>query len=71
MEPLEKQLKEAIDNSKMSQSELAELSGVSQGQISYFLTEGEKHRSLTLESASKIAETLKLKLKPIRKKKVR
>lgn len=69
MEPLEKQLKEAIDNSEMSQSELAELSGVSQGQISYFLTEGKKHRSLTLESASAIAEVLNLELKPKKEKK--
>lgn len=68
MEPLEKQLKEAIINSEMSQSELAEKSKVSQGQISYFITEGAKHRSLTLESASKIAEVLKLELRPKKKR---
>ena len=64
MEILEKQLRDAIINSGMSQSELAKLSGVNQGQISYFLTDGKKHRGLTLKSASKIAEALKLELKP-------
>ncbi len=63
VERLEKQLKEAILNSGMSQSELADKSGVNQGQISYFLAEGNKHRGLTLKSASKIAKVLKLELK--------
>ena len=63
METLEKQLKEAILKSGLSQSELADKSGVNQAQISRFLAEGKGHRSLTLESASKIADALKLELK--------
>ncbi|MHC5121837.1 MAG: helix-turn-helix domain-containing protein [Planctomycetota bacterium] len=61
MTDLETQLKEAIKASGMNQPQLAELSGVDQGQISRFI-KGE--RSLTLKSASKIAEALKLELKP-------
>ena len=66
MEALEKQLKEAIINSGLSQSELARKANINQAQISYFLSEDEeKHRSLTLKLASKIAEVLKLELKRI------
>ena len=61
MADLETQLKEAIKASGMNQPQLAELSGVNQGQISRFVND---ERTLTLESASKIAEVLKLELKP-------
>ena len=61
MKDLETQLKEAIEASGLNQPQLAELSGVDQGQISRFIR-GE--RTLTLESASKIAKALKLELKP-------
>ena len=69
MEKFEEQLKEAIINSGMSQSELAELSGVTQGQLSHFLADGESHRGLAMSSASKIAEVLGLELRPIKKRK--
>ena len=63
LEMLERQLKQAILKSDMSQSELADKSGVQQGQISYFLSDDDKkHRTMTLKSASKIAEVLKLEL---------
>jgi len=64
MERLEEQLREAIIDSGLSQSRLAELSGISQTQISRFIR---NERTLTLESASKIAEVLELELKPKRK----
>ena len=65
MTDLEAQLKEAIEASGLNQPRLAELSGVDQGQISRFMR-GE--RTLTLESASKIATVLNLKLKRIGRK---
>ena len=63
VETLEKKLKEAIIKSGLTQSELADMSGVTQAQISRFLDEGEGHRGLRLDSASKIAEVLNLELK--------
>lgn len=53
-------LKDAIEQSGYSQNQLSELSGVNRAQINRFVS-GE--RTLTLESAEKIAEALKLELK--------
>ena len=53
-------LREAIEESGYTKTQLAELSGVDKGQISRFVNE---ERTLTLESAEKIAKVLKLELK--------
>ena len=53
-------LRKAIEDSGMSQNQLSELSGVHRAQINRFVS-GE--RTLTLESAEKIAKVLKLELK--------
>ena len=58
-------LREAIKGSGLNITRLAELSGVDKGQISRFVNE---ERTLTLESAEKIAKVLKLELKPKKKK---
>ena len=58
-------LREAIDKSELNKTQLAELSGVDKGQISRFVNE---ERTLTLESAEKIAEVLKLELKSVKRK---
>jgi len=52
-------LKQAIEKSEHTQSKIGELSGINKGQISRFMRD---ERTLTLESAAKIAETLKLEL---------
>jgi len=59
-------LRKAIEDSGYSQNQLSKLSGVNRAQINRFV-KGE--RTLTLESAEKIAKVLKLELKP--KKKVK
>ena len=53
-------LREAIKGSGLNKTQLGELSGVDKGQISRFVN---KERTLTLESAEKIAKVLKLELK--------
>ena len=58
-------LREAIKDSDLNITQLADLSKVDKGQISRFVN-GE--RTLTLESAEKIAKALKWELKPITKK---
>jgi hypothetical protein len=58
---LEQQMREAISGSGMSCYQISKTAGVSEGQLSLFMNE---KRSLTLKSASKIAEVLKLELKP-------
>ena len=58
---LEYQLRKAILESGFTQNRLSELSGVNRAQINRFV-KGE--RTLTLESAEKIAKVLELELKP-------
>ena len=55
-------LKQAILKSEMSRYELANISKVSEAVLSRFLS-GE--RGITLETAGKIAKTLKLQLTPV------
>jgi len=55
------ELRKAIVKSGYTQNQLSELSGVNRAQINRFV-KGE--RTLTLESAEKIAKVLKLELKP-------
>ena len=54
------ELRKAIIDSGYTQNQLSELSGVHRAQINRFV-KGE--RTLTLESAERIAEVLKLELK--------
>ena len=54
-------LREAIKDSGLNITQLGELSGVDKGQISRFVNE---ERTLTLESAEKLAKVLGLELKP-------
>lgn len=58
------ELRKAIVESGYTQNQLSELSGVNRSQINRFVS-GE--RTLTLESAEKIAKVLKLELRPKRK----
>ena len=60
-EQLADSLRKAIENSGYSQAEIAVETGIDAGILSRFMR-GE--RSLTLETAGKIAELLKLSLKP-------
>ncbi len=53
-------LRQAIEGSGLNITELSRKSKVDKGQISRFVNE---ERTLTLESAEKIAEVLKLELK--------
>jgi len=61
---LEEQLREAIADSGMSRNQLSILSGVDPAQLCYFV---QGKRSLTLRSAEKLAETLGLELRPVKK----
>ncbi len=65
MKDIEKQLKQAIDKSKMSRYRLAKESGLTQSQLSYFVN---GHRTLTLSAAAKLAKVLGLELRPVKKK---
>lgn len=56
---IEKQLKQAIKRSKMSRYRIAEKSGLSESQLSYFVN---GHRTLTLTAAAKLAKVLGLEL---------
>ena len=58
----EEQFRQAILNSGMSRYRLAELTGVSDGVLSNFVT---GKRSLTLTTAVKIAKVLKLEIRKI------
>lgn len=58
-------LREAIEKSELNKTQLAELSGVDKGQISRFV---KGKRTLTLKSAEKIAEALKLELRSKKRK---
>lgn len=61
------ELRKAIVESSYTQNRLSELSGVNRAQINRFV---KNERTLTLESAEKIAKVLGLELKS-KKKKVR
>jgi transcriptional regulator with XRE-family HTH domain len=61
---IEMQLREAILSSGMSCYEIAKRAGVTNSQLSLFLS---GQRSLTLTSAAKIARVLGLELRPVKK----
>jgi len=61
---IESQLRQAILESDLTRNQLSIKSGVDPAQLSYFI---HGKRSLTLKSAEKIAEVLKLELKPKKK----
>ncbi|MFC1636134.1 helix-turn-helix domain-containing protein [Planctomycetota bacterium] len=61
---IERQLKQALIESPMRNSEIAMLSGLSEAQLSYFVND---KRSLSLPAAAKLARVLELELKTIRK----
>ncbi len=61
---IEMQLREAILSSGMSCYEIAKRAGVTNSQLSLFLS---GQRSLTLTSAAKIARVLGLELRPAKK----
>jgi transcriptional regulator with XRE-family HTH domain len=62
------QLRRAIRDGKLSQAELARATGLSEGQISYFL---KGTRGLSLESIDRVLEVLGLEIviRPRRKRK--
>ncbi len=63
----EKQLKDAIEQSGMSLTEVAESSGVDYSQLWRFLQSEEKitlRRTITLRTAEKLAAVVGLELKP-------
>jgi transcriptional regulator with XRE-family HTH domain len=61
---IEMQLRDAILGSGMSCYEIAKRAGVTNSQLSLFLS---GQRSLTLTSAAKIARVLGLELRPVKK----
>ena len=63
------QLKRAILASGMSRYRISKLSGVSEGQLSRFVMakNDPRHRTLTLESAARVAAVLGLQLSPKKK----
>jgi transcriptional regulator with XRE-family HTH domain len=63
-ESLIEQLKAAIEQSGMTRYKLAQAAGVEESTLSRFVN---GKRSLSLESASRLAEVLNLELKPRRK----
>ena len=62
---IESRLRDALINSDLSRYRISQLSGVSEAQLSLFVN---NKRTLTLSSAAKVAEALKLELKPIKRK---
>jgi predicted transcriptional regulator len=60
---LENQIRQAIEESGLSQYALAKCAGVSQGVLSRFIA---GKRNLTLATASKIVLALELELRPAR-----
>jgi plasmid maintenance system antidote protein VapI len=60
---IEKQLKRALIESKISRYRIAEKAKLSESQLSYFVN---GKRSLTLPAAAKLAKVLGLELKPIK-----
>ncbi len=67
-EDIEWQLKRALIESPMRNSEIAKLSGLSEAQLSYFIND---KRSLTLPAAAKLTKVLGLELRPTKKVRVR
>ena len=65
---IERQLKKAVLESNLSRYRIAQLSGVSEAQLSYFVND---KRSLSLPAAAKIAKVLGLELRPVKKVRVR
>lgn len=65
---IEQQLKQALIESTMRNSEIAKLSGVSEAQLSYFVND---KRSLTLLAAAKLAKVLGLELRSTKKVRVK
>jgi transcriptional regulator with XRE-family HTH domain len=61
---IEVQLRDAIQGSGMSRYEIAKRAGVTNSQLSLFLS---GQRSLTLTSAAKSARVLGLELRPVKK----
>ena len=61
---IEAQLKAAILGSDLSRYRLSKLTGVSEGQLSRFVMDRDdpRHRTLTMESAARIARVLGLTL---------
>ena len=57
---IDTQLREAIEGSEMSRYKISQVSGISEASLSLFVN---RKRTLTLESAAKVAEVLKLELK--------
>ena len=70
IDDIEAQLKAAIVNSGMSRYRLSKITGVSEGQLSRFVMakNDPRRRTLTLESAARIARALGLTLKTTRRK---
>ena len=70
IDDIEAQLKEAILSSDLSRYRLAKLTGVSEGQLSRFVMDkaDPRHRTLTMESAARLARVLGLTLKTSRRK---
>jgi plasmid maintenance system antidote protein VapI len=62
---IEKQLKKAIEESRMSRYRISKESGLAESQLSYFVN---GKRSLTLPAAAKLARVLGLELRYIKKK---
>ena len=62
---IQEQLREAIRKSELTCYRISQLAGVTESQLSYFINH---QRSLTLDSAAKIADVLGLELKPTRKR---
>ena len=62
---IEKKLRDAIIESKMSRYKISQLSGIGEAQLSLFVN---GKRTLTLTSAAKVAKVLGLELNPKKKK---
>jgi plasmid maintenance system antidote protein VapI len=60
---IQEQLRQAILGGALNRRALSKVCGVSEAQLSYFVR---GLRSLTLDSAAKVARVLKLELKPVR-----
>jgi hypothetical protein len=65
---IEKQLRQAIIDSNMSNYRICKEAEISESMLSYFMNKDKKkRRTLTLTAAAKVARVLKLELKPKRK----
>ncbi len=60
---LEEQMKRAIEAAGFSRYVLAKRSGVSEGVLSNFMT---GRRTITLETAAKLADVLEIELRPVK-----